>query len=74
MNESGELELSLEDHQEAFSEVSFILDIFAATPSELMGGATASVGRIAGRHYLAVLGIEQEGFAIAGLEPMNSRS
>lgn len=42
--------LTLEDHQQAFTEVSFLLDIFAATIDNLMGGATVSVGRIAGRH------------------------
>lgn len=42
--------LTVEDHRKAFTEVSFLLDIFAATIDNLMGGATASVGRIAGRH------------------------
>ncbi|MEI7892270.1 MAG: hypothetical protein WCI05_04235 [Myxococcales bacterium] len=42
-------ELSLEDHREAFAEVAFLLDLFAVTVTDLMGGATASVGRIAGR-------------------------
>jgi hypothetical protein len=41
---------SLEDHEKAFTEVSFLLQIYAATVDDLMGGATASVGRIAGRH------------------------
>ncbi len=31
--------------------MSFLLDIFARTVADLMGGATASVGRIAGRHF-----------------------
>jgi hypothetical protein len=40
---------SIEDHAKAFTEVAFLLDIFAATIDNIMGGATASVGRIAGR-------------------------
>ena len=40
---------TLDDHQKAFTEISFLLHIFAATVDELMGGATAPVGRIAGR-------------------------
>lgn len=39
-----------EEHRQAFTEVSFLLDIFATTVDDLMGGATASVGRVAGRH------------------------
>ena len=48
---SGEAvqEITLEDHQKAFTEVAFIMDIFAATIDNIMGGATAPVGRIAGR-------------------------
>ena len=51
MNERSELAMTLDDHQAAFTEVSFLLEIFATTVSQLMGGATASVGRIAGRHF-----------------------
>lgn len=40
---------SVDDHERALTEVSFLLDIFAATIDEMMGGATAPVGRIAGR-------------------------
>jgi hypothetical protein len=50
MSESPEASLTIDDHRQAFTEVSFLLDIFAATIDNLMGGATASVGRIAGRH------------------------
>lgn len=50
MNENRAAELTVEDHRKAFTEVSFLLDIFSATIDNLMGGATASVGRIAGRH------------------------
>lgn len=39
-----------EEHRQAFTEVSFLLDILASTVDDLMGGATVSVGRAAGRH------------------------
>ncbi|MBT1074155.1 hypothetical protein [Geobacter grbiciae] len=42
-------QVTLEDHVNAATEVAFLLDIFAATVDTIMGGATASVGRIAGR-------------------------
>lgn len=42
-------QVTLEDHVNAATEVAFLLDIFAATVDNIMGGATASVGRIAGR-------------------------
>lgn len=44
-----EREATLEDHQKAFAEVSFLIDIFTTTIDLIMGGATAPVGRIAGR-------------------------
>jgi hypothetical protein len=44
---------SLADHRKAFTEVAFLLDIFASTIDNIMGGATASVGRIAGRGMAA---------------------
>lgn len=47
---TNELELTLEDHQKAKTELSFLLEIFADTIVELMGGATATVGRLAGCH------------------------
>jgi len=40
---------TMEDHRKAFTEVAFLIDIFASTIDNIMGGATASVGRIAGR-------------------------
>jgi hypothetical protein len=48
---SGETaqKVTLEDHRKAFDEVAFLLDIFTATIDNIMGGATAPVGRIAGR-------------------------
>lgn len=51
MSDRPELTQTLDDHRSAFTEVSFLLDIFARTVASLMGGATASVGRIAGRHF-----------------------
>ncbi len=48
-----------QEHQLAFTEISFLLDIFASTVGELMGGATASVGRIAGRQMARKLPIYQ---------------
>ncbi len=47
---TNELSLTMEDHQKAKTELSFLLEIFASTITELMGGATATVGRMAGRH------------------------
>lgn len=43
------LELTAEDYQKAFVEVAFLLDAFAGTIDNIMGGKTAPVGRIAGR-------------------------
>jgi hypothetical protein len=43
------LELSAEDYQKATVEVAFLLDAFASTIDNIMGGNTAPVGRIAGR-------------------------
>lgn len=43
------LDLSQEDYQKAAIEVAFLLDAFASTIDNIMGGNTAPVGRIAGR-------------------------
>ncbi|MDD2367400.1 MAG: hypothetical protein PHN84_14685 [Desulfuromonadaceae bacterium] len=43
------LDLSEEDYQKATVEVAFLLDAFASTIDNIMGGNTAPVGRIAGR-------------------------
>jgi hypothetical protein len=43
------LELTQEDYQKATVEVAFLLDAFASTIDNIMGGNTAPVGRIAGR-------------------------
>ncbi|ABB33535.1 hypothetical protein GeomeDRAFT_1166 [Geobacter metallireducens RCH3] len=50
-------QVTLEDHVNAATEVAFLLDIFAATVDTIMGGATASVGRIAGREMARKLPI-----------------
>jgi hypothetical protein len=55
MSETPTPTLTIEDHQKAFTEVSFLLNIFAATVQDLMGGATAPVGRIAGRQAASKL-------------------
>lgn len=43
------LDLSPEDYQKGTVEVAFLLDAFASTIDNIMGGNTAPVGRIAGR-------------------------
>lgn len=43
------LDLTQEDYQKATIEVAFLLDAFASTIDNIMGGNTAPVGRIAGR-------------------------
>jgi hypothetical protein len=40
---------SLADHELALTETAFLLDIFATTINELMGDATGTITRIAGR-------------------------
>ena len=55
MSETPTPALTVEDHRKAFIEVSFLLNIFATTVQDLMGGATAPVGRIAGRQAAAKL-------------------
>lgn len=49
---------SLDDHNKAFTEISFLLDIFSSTIDNIMGGATASIGRIAGREMASKLPIK----------------
>lgn len=49
MNNETIMGLTLEDHQAALTEVAFLMDIFTATIDNIMGGATSSVGRMAGR-------------------------
>lgn len=51
------LDLSQEDYQKATIEVAFLLDAFASTIDNIMGGNTAPVGRIAGRDTASKLPI-----------------
>ncbi|HTP24219.1 MAG TPA: L-2-amino-thiazoline-4-carboxylic acid hydrolase [Anaeromyxobacteraceae bacterium] len=49
MNSLGELELTLEDHRRAFTEVSFLLEILVRTASEAVGRSMPSLATSAGR-------------------------
>jgi len=49
MTNDNTLQMTPEDHQMAFTEVAFLIESFANTIDNIMGGATAPVGRIAGR-------------------------
>jgi hypothetical protein len=58
---SGNLtEITVEDHKNGFNEVAFLLDIFTSTIDSIMGGATAPVGRIAGREMARKLPVYLE--------------
>lgn len=52
------LELTPEDYQKAYVEVAFLLDAFASTIDNIMGGKTAPVGRIAGRDTASKLPLD----------------
>ncbi|MBU5611635.1 hypothetical protein [Geomonas azotofigens] len=54
-------ELGSEDYQKAYVEVAFLLDAFASTIDNIMGGNTAPVGRIAGRDTARKLPVELPG-------------
>lgn len=43
------IDLTSEDYRAAFTEVAFLMNAFAGTIDNIMGGVTAPVGRIAGR-------------------------
>lgn len=49
MSKRAELELTSEDHQKAFTEVSFLMEIFILTMKDVVGAGTASVARNAGK-------------------------
>jgi hypothetical protein len=49
MNEQDELKLTADDHRKAFTEVSFLLDIFIETMKALAGSGAPTVGTSAGR-------------------------
>ena len=52
------VQLTQEDYQKACVEVAFLLDAFASTIDNIMGGNTAPVGRIAGRDTARKLPLE----------------
>lgn len=52
------VDLSAEDYDKARNEVAFLLDAFASTIDNIMGGNTAPVGRIAGRDTAKKLPLE----------------
>ena len=61
MNSSDQnytLDLTTEDYQKAYVEVAFLLDAFASTIDNIMGGNTTPVGRIAGRDTARKLPLE----------------
>jgi hypothetical protein len=45
----NETALTLDDHKRAFTEVSFLMEIFIQTMKDLVGGGTMSVARNAGK-------------------------
>jgi hypothetical protein len=45
----GELQLTLEDHERAFTEVSFLLEMLVRTAGEVVGRSMPSLGTNAGR-------------------------
>ena len=57
-DQEGTLQLGEEDYQKAYIEVAFLLDAFASTIDNIMGGNTAPVGRIAGRDTAGKLPLE----------------
>lgn len=57
MSSESVRDMALEDHHKAFGEVAFLMDIFTATIDNIMGGATAPVGRFAGREMAKKLPI-----------------
>ena len=49
MKPGGELQLTLEDHQRAFTEVSFLMEMLVRTAGEVVGRSMPSLGTNAGR-------------------------
>ncbi len=50
MTEHGELRLTLADHEAAFTEISFLLEVLVRTAGEVVGKSLPSLGTNAGRH------------------------
>jgi hypothetical protein len=57
VTEHGELELTLQDHQDAFTEVSFLLEVLVRTAGEVVGKSIPALGTNAGRHMARKLPI-----------------
>ncbi len=53
MIETSELQLTVEDHDKAFIEVCFLLDMFVATIEQFIGKSTPSLAVAAGRKMAA---------------------
>jgi hypothetical protein len=53
-----EVELTHEDHEHAMMEIAFLLEAFASTIDNVMGGATGPVGRVAGRDMAKKLPVD----------------
>ena len=49
LRSGGELKLTLEDHERAFTEVSFLLEMLVRTAGEVVGRSMPSLGTNAGR-------------------------
>lgn len=60
MTNDNALQMTPQDHQMAFTEVAFLIESFANTIDNIMGGATAPVGRIAGRSIARKLPLSLE--------------
>ncbi len=50
MTDHGELSLTLEDHEKAFTEVSFLVEMLVRTAGEVVGRSLPSLGTNAGRN------------------------
>lgn len=74
MTNDNSLQMTPEDHHAAFTEVAFLVESFANTIDNIMGGATAPVGRIAGRSMARKLPLSLENPTLASvLEMLSSR-
>lgn len=74
MTNDNSVMMTPEDHQAAFTEVAFLVESFANTIDNIMGGATAPVGRIAGRAMAKKLPVEMKEPTLASvLETVSGR-
>ena len=67
MSPANELQLSLEEHDQAFIELSFLVEVFVQTVGSLIGGASATVGRTAGKHLARKLPLHLEEKSMAAV-------